>query len=141
MKSEWRIFGGLAGFLLAAAIVYGWWTWAEQGAVEWIGTVGLGLSFALTAMCAGFFLVVSRRIDARPEDRLDAEISEGAGTVGFFSPGSYYPIGIALAASVTGLGLVFWMWWLIVAGLLGVVLASAGLLFEYHTGTRRSAAR
>ncbi|MGH3681192.1 MAG: cytochrome c oxidase subunit 4 [Natronosporangium sp.] len=140
MKTEWRIFGGVALFLAAVTAIYGWWTWYDLGAVEWIGSIALLLSFLLSAMVAGYFLVVSRRIEARPEDRPEAEITEGAGEIGFFSPGSYYPFGIALASSVAGLGLVFWMWWLIVAGVLGVVLASAGLLFEYHTGTRRTAA-
>jgi len=140
MKTEWRIFGGVAAFLATVTVLYAWWTWYDLGAVEWIGSVALLLSFLLSAMVAGYFLVVSRRIELRPEDLGDAEIAEGAGEVGFFSPGSYYPFGIALSATVAGLGLVFWMWWLIIAGVAGVVLASGGLLFEYHTGTRRTVA-
>lgn len=140
MKTEWRIFGGVAAFLLVTCVVYAWWTSHEFGAIEWIGSVALLLSFLLSAMVGGYFWVVSRRIDLRPEDRGDAEISDDAGEIGFFSPGSYYPFGIALAAAVTGLGLVFWLWWLIVAGGVAVVLASSGMLFEYHTGTRRTAA-
>ena len=54
-------------------------------------------------MCGGFFWFVSRRIDPRPEDRQDAEIADGAGEIGFFSPGSYWPFGLALSAAVTGL--------------------------------------
>lgn len=139
MTNEWRIFGAVAAFLLLATGLYGWWTWYEFGAVEWIGSIALLLSFLLCAMVAGYFWVVSRRIEPRPEDRSDAEITEGAGEVGFFSPGSYYPFGIALATTVAGLGVVFWMWWLMVAGVVGVVAASGGLLFEYHTGSRRTA--
>jgi hypothetical protein len=48
-------------------------------------------------------------------------------------------MGIALAATVTGLGLVFWMWWLIIGGVLAIVFSCCGMLFEYHTGTRRTA--
>jgi hypothetical protein len=104
-----------------------------------VGTIALLLSGLLTTMCGGFFWFVSRRIDPRPEDRPDAEISEGAGEIGFFSPGSYWPFGLALAATVAGLGLVFWMVWLLAAGLIAVTAATCGLLFEYYTGTRRTA--
>ena len=90
-------------------------------------------------MCGGFFWFVSRRIDPRPEDRPDAEIADGAGEIGFFSPGSYWPFGIALSAAIAGLGLVFWQWWLIALGLVAVIVGACGLLFEYYTGTRRTA--
>jgi len=141
MRSEFRLFGLLAGFLYLAAAVYAWWTWTDSDPhrVEWIGTVALILSGLLCLMCGGYFWFVSRRIDPRPEDRPDAEIADGAGEIGFFSPGSYYPFGIALSATVAGLGLVFWMPWLIAVGMTAVVVGAAGLLFEYYTGTRRSA--
>jgi hypothetical protein len=139
VKTEWRIFGSVALFLVLATVGYAWWTWYDLGAIEWIGSIALLLSFLLTAMIGGYFWVVSRRIELRPEDRFDAEIADGAGEIGFFSPGSYYPFGIAAAAAVAALGLVFWMWWLIIAGVVGVVSATAGMLFEYHTGTRRTA--
>ncbi|MFV2083158.1 cytochrome c oxidase subunit 4 [Micromonospora sp. LOL_021] len=139
MKTEWRLFGIVAAFLFVASWVYPTWTAFQLGYVEWIGATALFLSFLLCAMCGGFFWFVSRRIDLRPEDRPDAEVSDGAGEVGFFSPGSYWPFGVALAATVAGLGLVFWQWWLLVFGLLSVIATAAGLLFEYYTGTRRTA--
>ncbi|NJP33491.1 cytochrome c oxidase subunit 4 [Micromonospora thermarum] len=139
MKTEWRIFLVIAGFLLFATFLYGGWTAADGGRVEWVGTIGLLLSFLLCAMCGGFFWFVSRRIDLRPEDRPDAEIAEGAGEVGFFSPGSYWPFGLALSASTAGLGLVFWQFWLLGVGLVAVIFAACGLLFEYYSGTRRTA--
>jgi hypothetical protein len=141
VKSEYKLFGLVSGFLFLAAAVYAWWTYvdARPHRIEWIGTVALILSGLLCLMCGGYFWFVSRRIDLRPEDRPDAEIADGAGEVGFFSPGSYYPFGIALTATLAGLGLVFWMPWLITLGMAGVLLASGGLLFEYYTGTRRSA--
>ncbi|KOX06740.1 cytochrome c oxidase subunit 4 [Micromonospora profundi] len=139
MKTEWRIFLIIAGFLLGATVLYGAWTNGEAGGIEWVGTVALLLSFLLCTMCGGFFWFVSRRIDLRPEDRPDAEIADGAGEVGFFSPGSYWPFGLAMAASIAALGLVFWQYWLIGVGMLSVVFAVCGLLFEYYSGTRRTA--
>ncbi len=139
MKTEYKIFLGVAVFLFGTAAVYGVWTNGASGGVEWIGTIALILSGLLCAMCGGFFWFVARRIVLRPEDRPDAEISEGAGEVGFFSPGSFWPFGLALAASVAGLGLVFWMWWLIALGLVMVIFGACGLLFEYYSGTRRMA--
>jgi cytochrome c oxidase subunit IV len=139
VRSESRIFGLVAGFLVAACVVYAWWTDYELNHVDWIGSVALALAALLCLMCGGFFWFVSRRIDPRPEDRPDAEISDGAGEVGFFSPGSYWPFGLALAAAVAGIGLVVWQWWLAAAGLIAVIVATCGLLFEYYTGTRRPA--
>jgi hypothetical protein len=139
MKTEWRVFTIVAAFLLLVCLIYAGWTWGETGRVEWIGTVALLLSFLLCAMCGGFFWFISRRIDPRPEDRPDAEIAEAAGEVGFFSPGSYWPFGLGLAATVAGLGLALWLWWLLALGLVAVIFAACGLLFEYYTGTRRTA--
>jgi hypothetical protein len=139
MKTEWRIFTIVAVLMYPSAAVYGWWTHQADGQLEWIGTVSLILAATLCLMCGGFFWFVSRRIDPRPEDRGDAEISEGAGEVGFFSPGSYWPFGLAVAAFVAAVGVSYWMWWLIIAGLLAVVVTTAGMLFEYYTGTRRTA--
>ena len=139
MKTEWRIFGIVSVFLLAMTGIYAAWTTGETGRIEWIGSLALLLSAGLCMMCGGFFWFVSRRIDPRPEDRPDAEIAEGAGEIGFFSPGSYWPLGLALAASLVGLALAYWQVWLLVAGGVAVIFAACGLLFEYYSGTRRTA--
>ena len=139
MRTEFRLFALLAGLFLAFAVMYGVWTWVEDGRVEVAGTTALVLTCGLSVIIGSYFWFVSRRIDPRPEDRLDADIAEGAGELGFFSPGSYWPFGIALAASVAGLGLVFWMWWLIAIGLLMVIVAASAMIFEYYTGTRHTA--
>src|SRR5215207_7949332 len=101
MKSEWRIFGMVAVFLYAVCALYAWWSYDYfNGRPDWVGSVALFLSALLCTMCGAYFYFVSRRIDARPEDRADAEIADGAGEVGFFSPGSYWPFGIALMTVV-----------------------------------------
>jgi hypothetical protein len=139
MKAEYRIFLVVASFLALASIVYPLWTHAGLGHVDPIGTTALILSFLLCTMCGTYFWFVSRRIDPRPEDRLDGEIADGAGEIGFFSPGSYWPFGIALSATIAGLGLVFWQAWLIALGVIAVLLSAAAMIFEYYTGTRRAA--
>lgn len=133
MKTEWRVFAVVAVFLLGVGIVYGWWTGSSQHGVDWAGATALLLSFGLCAMLAGFFWFVSRRIEPRPEDRADGEIAEGAGEIGFFSPGSYWPFGVALSATVTALGVTLWQYWLMALGFAMVIGSTAGLLFEYYT--------
>jgi Cytochrome c oxidase subunit IV len=138
MKSEYKVFGIVTAFLFLACGVYWWWSHAENIAgTDYVGVVALALSGLLTAMCGGYFWFVSRRIDLRPEDRDEAEIADGAGEVGFFSPGSYWPFGMALATVIAGIGIVYWQPWLLSIGLLAVIMSTGGLLFEYFTGTRR----
>ncbi len=133
MRTEFRLFALLAGLFLAFAVMYGLWTWIEDGRVEVAGVTALVLTCGLALIIGSYLWFVSRRIDPRPEDRLDADIAEGAGELGFFSPGSYWPVGIAFAAMVAGLGLAFSQYWLLALGLLGVLFAVGGLLFEYYT--------
>lgn len=133
MKVEGRAFSAVGVFCLLIAVVYWVWT-AGQGGTEVVGVVALLLSAGLCGIVGTYLAFVARRIDPRPEDRSDAEISEGAGDLGFFSPGSYWPIGIAGAASVTAFGLAFWQPWLIVTGAVLILLAVGGLLFEYYIG-------
>ncbi len=128
MKVEAAIFNIVSVALVLFAVVYGFW------AREPIGTTALALSAGLTILVGGFFWFISRRIDARPEDRKDAEIADGAGELGFFSPASYWPLGIALSAGTTGLGLAFFYPWLILIGVVAILLTVGGLLFEYYVG-------
>ncbi len=137
MKIEARLFLGVAVFCWVAAAIYGWWTHHAQGHVEVAGLAALILSGGLLGISGSFFWFVSRRIDPRPEDRNDAEIAEAAGELGFFSPGSYWPLGIAGAATVAGLGLAFFQIWLLLVGVVLILFAVGGLLFEYYIGGRR----
>ena len=128
MKVEALIFNIIGVFCVIAAVVYGLW------AREPIGTTALVLSAGLTFLIGGFFWFVSRRIDARPEDRKDAEIADGAGELGFFPPASYWPFGLALSAALMGLALAFWYSWLILIAAAALLVTVGGLLFEYYVG-------
>ena len=128
MKVEALIFNGIAVACFIAAVVYGVW------AREPIGTTALTLSGGLTLLIGGFFWFVSRRIDARPEDRKDAEIADGAGELGFFSPSSYWPFALALSAGLMGMALAFFYSWLIIIAGAALLITIGGLLFEYYVG-------
>lgn len=131
MRVEARIFEIITAFFFLSAVVYGWWSAGEP-----VGTVALTLTGGLTLIVGTYFRFVSRRVRMRPEDNADAEISDGAGELGFFSPGSYWPFGIALAATVVGFALAFAEWWLVAIGVLALLTTVAGLVFEYHIGPR-----
>jgi hypothetical protein len=128
VKVEAAIFNIVSVVLVIFAVVYGVWS------KEPIGTTALALSAGLTILVGGFFWFISRRIDARPEDRKDAEMADGAGELGFFSPASYWPIGIAMSAATTALGLAFFYPWLIAIGVAAIICSVGGLLFEYYVG-------
>jgi hypothetical protein len=136
MKVEARIFLWTMLFVFIVAAVYAVWTEMDGGRVEVAGTAALILSGGLLGISGSFFWFVSRRIDARPEDRNDAEIAEGAGELGFFSPGSYWPLGIALSASVAGIGFALVQVWMVALGILLILFTAGGLLFEYYVGNR-----
>ena len=125
-------------FFVLSAVVYGVLTAMFQyGGVEWAGVTALVLTSGLTLITGTFFRFVARRLDTRPEDYEDAEISDGAGELGFYSPHSWWPVAIALSASVTAVGVALWLPWLIVAGVCFVLSTAAGLVFEYYTGPEK----
>jgi hypothetical protein len=128
VKVEALIFIIIAAFCGIAAAVYGLWS------QEPIGTTALALSGGLTGLIGGFFWFVSRRIDARPEDRKDADIAEGAGELGFFPPASYWPFALAASAALMGLALAFFYSWLILIAGVALLITIGGLLFEYYVG-------
>ncbi|HEY6744271.1 MAG TPA: cytochrome c oxidase subunit 4 [Mycobacteriales bacterium] len=133
MRVETRLFGILAGLFFVFAAGYGLWTWLDSGKVEVIGLTALILSGGLGLILGSYFWFIARRIDPRPEDRTDADIAEGAGELGFFSPGSYWPVTLAGSAAITGFGIAFSQWWFVAGGIVAVLFAVGGLLFEYYT--------
>lgn len=138
MRTEYRVFAILVAFFAVTTPAYAWWTAADAGRVEVVGTTALGFTGLLTATYWLYSWLVSRRIRPRPEDRPHAEPAEGAGDVGFFSPGSYWPLPIGLATAVTALGAAYWELWLVAVGVVGLLLATGGLLYEYYAGTGRA---
>jgi len=128
MKIEARVFDFLTVFFLVSAVVYGFLS------KEPVGLTALTLVGGMALIIGTYFRFVSRRLEPRPEDNPHAEVSDGAGDVGFFSPGSYWPIAVAAGASITAIGLAFFYLWLMITGLVILLLMVGGLVFEYHLG-------
>jgi len=112
VKVEALTFLGTGLFAAFIGLIY-WFTSHEPS-----GTTLLGLSLGLGGLPGIVFLRWSRRMAPRPEDRPDALVEEGAGTVGSFPESSIWPFVIAAGAALTGVGLVFGLW----AALPGLIL-------------------
>jgi hypothetical protein len=126
MKVESRIFEILTVFFFVAAIVY---TFVAR---EPVGVAGLFLTGGLSLIIGTYFRFVSRRLELRPEDNPDGEISDGAGDVGFFSPGSYWPIGLAGSVALLAISLAFMYFWAVTISAVILLISVGGLVFEYH---------
>jgi hypothetical protein len=126
MRVESRIFEICTVFFFVCAIVYAFL------AKEPVGIVALTLTGGLSLIIGTYFRFVSRRLRPRPEDNPDAEVSDGAGDMGFFSPGSYWPIGVAAAAAATGVSIAYWLPWALAISIAVLLIMIGGLLFEYH---------
>ena len=100
MHIEARLFEILTAFFALATVVYAVLTAYFANGVEWAGTTAMVMTTGLTLIIGTFFRFVARRLDIRPEDYEDAEIADGAGDLGFYSPHSWWPIFVALAAGV-----------------------------------------
>lgn len=133
MKVEGLLFALLALFLFVTTAVY--WFCSKEVA----GTTMILLSGGLALIIGYYLLFTARRMDPRPEDRPDAEISEGSGEVGFFAPHSWWPIISAFAFAFAGTGIAVG-WWMVIIGIIGILIAATGFLLEYYWGLNRSQA-
>ena len=125
MKVEGYLFVFIAVFLGVSDIIY--WAYSHDPT----GTTALALGTGLGALSGSYLLITARRIGPRLEDRDDADIEEGAGEIGFFSPYSWAPLWCGLAAATCFLGIVFG-WWLFFIGAAFAVPAVGSMLFEYY---------
>ncbi|MFD5450283.1 cytochrome c oxidase subunit 4 [Streptomyces sp. NPDC127100] len=133
MRTEARLFTGVAVFFAATAVLYGWWS------SEPAGTAALTVAFLMASLVAFFFRVQHHKRGPRAQDLDDAEVADSAGPLDFFPPHSPWPVTIALGAVVLALGIVFGLWLALIGfGLLA--LAVCGLVFQYAgRGVQRSA--
>lgn len=128
MRVSGRLFAGLAVFFALVGVVY--WFLAHEPA----GAAALIFTGALGFLVAFYLLFTAKRLEPVPEDDQEGDIAEGAGSQGFYSPHSWWPLVVGAGAATIGLALCFLMWWMIVLGVVVTLIGVSGILFEYYTG-------
>jgi len=127
MRAEAWIFGINAAFFALVAPAY-WWLTGDPS-----GTSALVMTTLLTVLVTFYLGFHASKMEPRPEDRLTAEIADGAGELGFFPPYSWWPLWCALTLAAMVLGVVFG-WWLFIIGVGLGSIALSGWIFEYYVG-------
>src|SRR4051794_7497080 len=139
MRTSINLFRIIAVFAVVVCAVYTVWNVLSAstnagtgGRVEWVGTVALALT-AILAIFIAFYLSRSYRSQGGPlpEGRLDASIDDRDPEMGLFSPGRWWPRGLAIAAGLVFLGLAVGPWIIAFGGGL-VVIGLLGWVYEYY---------
>jgi hypothetical protein len=142
MGTNAKLFWILAGFFFLADAAYIVWSLlvssnpaaSNPPAIEWVGTVAIGLTGLLSVLIA-FYLtrIHSSQGGELPEDRVDANIDDGDAEQGHFSPWSWWPLMLASGAALTFLGLAIGPWVAFI-GVAVVVVSLVGWTYEYYRG-------
>ncbi len=125
MKASYRLFVGLSLFYAVMAVIY----YAVGG--EAVGITCISLSSGLAAIVGFYVWFNSKRMGVLPQDNLSAEIADGAGELGFYSPHSWWPLPVALSACAAGLGLLMG-WWLTLIAIGSLFVSIFGFVLEYE---------
>ena len=125
MKASWRLFAGLAAFYAIMAVIY----YAIGG--EALGITAIALSSGLAGLIGFYVWFSDKRIGMLPQDNLEAEIADGAGELGFYSPHSWWPLAVASSMIAAGLGLIVG-WWLTLIAVAALVVTVLGFTLEYE---------
>ena len=136
MRATSKVFYSIATYLLVSLIVYifGVTFVKDDGylyGAEWVGIVGMFLAFLLCMMLGAYLHFTDNRSDVLPEDWEEAETEDAAGILGFFSPGSIWPLAMTGAIALLGLGVIFLYFWLIALGAVCLIGACTGLSLQY----------
>ncbi len=126
MKANWQLFSGLSLFYIIMAVIY----WAIGG--EEVGITGMILAAGLAGMVGFYVWFTQKRIGFDiPSDDLEGEIADDAGELGFYSPHSWWPLPVALSATVMALGLIIG-WWLTLIAFAVLIVSIIGFVTEYE---------
>lgn len=126
MKANWQLFSSLSIFYVIMTVIY-WYVGGEA-----VGITGMLLAACLSGMVGFYIWFTQKRIGTlMPADNLTAEISDGAGELGFYSPHSWWPLPVALAAVAMGMGLIIG-WWLTLIATTALFFGIIGWVTEYE---------
>jgi hypothetical protein len=128
VKVEAYLFLGCAGFFGGSDLIY--WYFSHDPT----GTTALALAVCLAFLVGFYVLFTGRRLPRRPEDDPQGEIYQATGEQGFFSPHSWWPLFVGLAAALAAVGFAIG-WWLFLIGALCLMLSMVGFVFEYYRGS------
>lgn len=140
MKTNVNLWWILTGFFLLLTAVYTGWNIIEHSskpwynAIEWVGTIALLFSAAMSVMI-GFYVNRVHRAQGGelPEDVLTSDIDDGDPEIGEFSPWSWWPLVLAFSAALGMIGLAVGYFLLPIAGAVFLV-AIVGWVYEYYRG-------
>lgn len=139
MKSNIGILWVLTAYFVVLTATYFVWNLISTNRIEWVGTVTILLSGALTGMIAFYLMLVQRKQGGTlVEDRLDSDIDDGDPELGDFSPWSWWPFTLASGLTVVAIGMATgdlrtWFW-LALFGLPLVLVSVVGWIYEHYRG-------
>ena len=93
MKVEGWLFLGCGVFFAGTDVVY-WYISKDP-----TGTTALAFAVGFAVLTGFYVLFTGRRLPKRTEDDPQADIAEGTGQIGFFSPHSWWPLFLGFAAA------------------------------------------
>jgi hypothetical protein len=131
VKIQGKMFIWLSVFILAVAVVYGYWS------KEPAGTTALFLAFGLAIMIGFYLAFTARRVDVGAQDNMEADVADDAGEVGFFSPHSWQPLALAVGGALAFLGIAVG-WWVMYFSAPVLLVGLFGWVFEYYRGENRT---
>ncbi|GAB2571189.1 cytochrome c oxidase subunit 4 [Leucobacter ruminantium] len=134
MRTHIVIYWILAAFQLFLALLYTGWNLASTHRIEWFGTIAFTFGGAFMAWLA-FYLQLVQRKQGEPlsEDRDDADIDDGDPEIGYFQPYSWWPITLALGASLVILGIAVGFWFAYLSLPL-LIVSVVGWVYEDYRG-------
>ncbi|MCD7102030.1 aa3-type cytochrome oxidase subunit IV [Pseudoclavibacter sp. 13-3] len=142
MKTAAHIFFGIGLFFLVGLVAYfvcslafvndGVGLFNPAVPIEPAGATVLALAIGMAWFPAFYFYKASKNAGGTlPEDNLEAKIEDADPDYGWYSPWSWWPFALSLAAGVIFLGLAVGTWMTIIGGVL-LIVAVIGFSFENH---------